>query len=91
MIWNIRSDGGGAKTGGSRQFRLSWADGHAVVKRKGAKAQHGKPQPKNMNRRKQRKQRAENFAENAEFSGIAVQRRREFFPSLRLCDLATLR
>jgi hypothetical protein len=56
-----------------------------------AKAQRGKPQPKNMNRRKQRKQRPENFAEDAEFSGIALQRRKEFFPSLRLCDLATLR
>jgi hypothetical protein len=36
-----------------------------------------------MNRRKQRKQRAENFAENAEFSGIAVQRRKEEKASAR--------
>jgi hypothetical protein len=41
------------------------------AKSPGAKTQ---PQPKNMNRRKQRKQRSENFAENAEFSGIALQR-----------------
>jgi hypothetical protein len=35
------------------------------------------PQPKNLNRRKQRKQRVENFAENAEFSQIALQGRKE--------------
>jgi hypothetical protein len=40
-----------------------------------AKAQRGQPQPKNLNRRKQRKQRGKNFAENAEFSQIALQSR----------------
>jgi hypothetical protein len=44
------------------------ADGHAIAKRKGAKAQRGKPQPNNMNRSKQRKQSVEYFAQNAEFS-----------------------
>jgi hypothetical protein len=44
---------------------------YLTQRRKGAKAQRGKPQPKIMNR-KQRKQRPENSAENAEFSGIAL-------------------
>jgi hypothetical protein len=35
-------------------------------------AQGGKPQPKNLNRSKQRKQRKKNFAKNAQFSGIAL-------------------
>jgi hypothetical protein len=42
--------------------------------RKAAKPQRGEPQPKDLNRRKQRKQRRENFAENAQFSEIALQR-----------------
>jgi hypothetical protein len=48
-----------------------------IFQGKGAKAWRGKPQPKNLNRRKQRKQRVENFAENAEFSQIALQGRKE--------------
>jgi len=45
-----------------------------AFQRQAAKSQRGKPQPKKLNRRKQRKQRGKNFAENAEFSQIALQR-----------------
>jgi hypothetical protein len=62
--------------------------GYLTQGRKGAKAQLGKPQPKNLNRRKRRKQRGKNFAENAEFSQIALQRVISFFASLRLCAFA---
>jgi hypothetical protein len=37
-------------------------------RRKDAKTQGGKPQAKKMNRSKQRKQRVEDFARNADFS-----------------------
>ena len=43
------------------------------LQRKGAKAWRGKPQPKNLNRSKLRKQRRKNFVENAQFSEIALQ------------------
>ncbi len=49
-----------------------------------AKTWRGKPQPKNLNRSKLRKQRRKNFVENAQFSEIALQRRKEFLPSWRL-------
>jgi len=52
------------------------------IQRKGAEAQRGKPQPKKLNMRKQRKQRGKNFAENAEFSQIALQSRKEVKNSL---------
>jgi predicted RNA-binding protein len=42
--------------------------------RQAAKTQLGKPQSKNLNMSKQRKQRRKYFAKNAQFSGIALQR-----------------
>jgi hypothetical protein len=65
-----------------------------AFQRQAAKSQRGKPQPKKLNRRKQRKQRGKNFAENAEFSQIALQRRKEGIPipnRERLCAFAPLR
>ncbi len=40
-----------------------------------SKTWRGKPQPKNLNRSKLRKQRRKDFVENAQFSEIALQRR----------------
>ena len=58
---------------------LLWRDqstqGFLTQRRNGAKAQRGQPQPKNLNRSKQRKQRRKNFAKNAQFSEIALRRR----------------
>jgi hypothetical protein len=76
----------GRKAGFSRCCGPVTAD--LTQRRKAAKRQRGKPQPKNLNRRKRRKQRGKSFAENAEFSQIAPQGVSSFFASWRLCDFA---
>jgi len=64
------------------------ARGFLTQRRKGAKAQRGQPQPKNLNRSKQRKQRRKNFAKNAQFSGIALQGASSDLAASRLGDFA---
>jgi hypothetical protein len=66
-------------------------DGFSHSRQKAQKAQRGKPQPKNLNRSKQRKQRRKNFARNAQLSDIALQSRQDGRDSLRLRAFASLR